>query len=237
MTSVQEFYDRQWKSSHEDMFSLAFTEAIAKSYSFLGNVENQKLLEVGCGSGEQAADFAAQGAIVTVIDISAESLKAAQESAKQKKVELTAVKMNAEQLEFPAESFDLVYINSTLMHVDQQKVLQECSRVLVKGGKLVVIEPLRYAPLVQMYRLFSSYKKMNPHYATLKMFNEGKKYFADYQHQEFYLFSSALLPVFSLKYRWLHQSYRVISKVDNLFLKIFPFLRYGCWVSVVKYTK
>jgi len=237
MTSVQEFYDQQWKSSGEDMFSLAFREAIAKSYTFLGNLQGKKILEVGCGSGEQASHLAAQGAIVTVIDISAESLKAAQDLAKQKKVELTAVKMDAEQLEFPAESFDLIYINSTLMHVDQQKVLQECSRVLVKGGKLAVIEPLRYAPLVQIYRWFSSYKKMNPHYATLKMFNQGKKYFSEHTHQEFYLLSSALLPVFSLKNRWLHRGYDAVSTVDNFLLKIFPFLRHGCWVSVVKYTK
>ena len=237
MTSVQEFYDRQWKSSREDLFSLAFREAIAKSYSFLGNVHGKKVLEIGCGSGEQASYLAAQGAIVTVIDISAESLKTAQELAKKKEVELTAVRMNAEELTFPAESFDLVYINSTLMHVQQQKVLQECSRVLKKGGRLVVIEPLRYAPLVQIYRLFSSYRKMNPQYATFKMFRAGKEYFADYNHQEFYLFSSALLPVFSLKYRWLHQSYDTISKVDNFLLKIIPPLRYGCWVSVVEYTK
>jgi len=222
MTSVQEFYDRQWKSSREDLFSLAFREAIAKSYSFLGNVHGKKVLEIGCGSGEQASYLAAQGAIVTVIDISAESLKTAQELAKKKEVELTAVRM---------------YINSTLMHVQQQKVLQECSRVLKKGGRLVVIEPLRYAPLVQIYRLFSSYRKMNPQYATFKMFRAGKEYFADYNHQEFYLFSSALLPVFSLKYRWLHQSYDTISKVDNFLLKIIPPLRYGCWVSVVEYTK
>ena len=237
MTSVQEYYNQQWSSSSQDMFALAFQEAIAQSYFYLGDLKGKKLLEIGCGSGEQAVYFAMQGAEVTIVDISLESLKIAERLAVQKNTKLAAVQMNAEEMKFSTEEFDLIYINSVLMHVNQQKVLQECSRVLKKEGKLVIVEPLQYAPFVQIYRLLSSYRKMKPKYATLKMFKEGKEYFSDYHHKEFYLFSSALLPVFYLRNNFLQKMYVGIAKVDAALIKIFPFLRFGCWVSVVQYSK
>ena len=237
MTSVQEFYDRQWDGTHDYVFSAAMKKAIEHSYFFLGVLSGKKIIEVGGGDGKQALYFAAQGAIVTVIDISAKSLKAVEQLAQQQGINISTMQMNAERLEFSNDSFDLVYINSLFMHVNQQKVLQECSRVLKKGGKLVIVEPLQYAPLVQVYRLFSSYRKMKPKYATLKMFKEGKKYFSAYQHQEFYFLSSALLPLFYVKSKSLQSIYHAVSKLDNILLKIFAFLRYGCWVSVAQYTK
>lgn len=237
MKPVQDFYDQQWKSSGKDMFALAFEEAIAQSYVYLGELRGKTVLEIGCGSGEQACYFSSQGAFVTVIDISPESLKAAQTKAQESKVKITSLQMDAQQLQFLAESFDLVYINSTLMHVDQQQVLQECSRVLKKGGKLVVLEPMKYAPLVQIYRLLSSYRKMKPRYATFKMFKEGRKYFSEYQHREFYFLASLLLPFFYFRSSLLHRCYHTVARFDIALIKLLPFLRYGCWVSVVEYKK
>ncbi|MDO8656874.1 MAG: class I SAM-dependent methyltransferase [Nanoarchaeota archaeon] len=237
MTSVQEFYDKQWDGNHDYVFSEAMKNAMDHSYYFLGALSGKTIIEVGGGDGKQAIYFATQGAAVTIVDISTESLKRTQHLAQQQGVKLVTILMNAEQLEFPAESFDFVYINSLFMHVNQQKVLQECSRILKKGGKLVIVEPLQYAPFMQVYRLFSSYRKMKPRYATLKMFRTGKKYFTEYQHQEFYFLSSALLPLFYVKNKYLHKIYHYVSTLDNVLLKILPFLRYGCWVSVVEYRK
>ena len=237
MTSVQEFYNQQWDGTHDYVFSTVMKDAINHSYSFLGPLSGKSIIEIGGGYGKQAIYFATKGAAVTVVDISAESLKATKQLAQQQGVKLITLQMDAQQLQFPAESFDLVYINSLFMHVNQQKVLQECSRVLKKEGKLVVLEPMKYAPFVQAYRLFSSYRKMRPRYATLKMFRTGKKYFTEYHHQEFYFLSSALLPLFYVKNKYLHHLYHYVSALDNFLLRIFPFLRYGCWVSVAEYRK
>lgn len=237
MTSVQEYYDQQWDGTKDYVFSEAMKEAIEYSYAAVGSLPGKKLLEIGGGSGKQALYFATLGAAVTAVDISEESLKTTRQLAQKQGIPLSTMPMNAEELQFPADSFDVVYINSLFMHVHQQKVLQECSQVLRKGGKVVIVEPLQYAPLVQVYRLFSSYRTMKPRYATFKMFARGKNYFTEYRHTEFYLFSSGLLPLFYFKNPFLHKIYHGISKVDNVLLHLFPFLRYGCWVSVAEYRK
>ncbi len=237
MTSIPDFYDRQWKHSNEYIFSLAFTQAIAQSYSFLGELNGKTLLEIGCGSGEQACYFARLGGVITVIDISQESLNCASQLARHQKVKLKTVLMDAQQLAFPAQSFDLIYINSTLMHVDSLKVFEECSRVLKADGKLVLIEPMQFAPLVKFYRFFSSYRKMKPKYLTFRMIREGRKYFSEYRSEGFYLFSSLLLPVFFVRIRWLQGIYRSVAKIDSRLVKWFSFLQYGCWVSVTEFRK
>ncbi len=235
------FYDEIWCSpeatSKEEKMLLSRRDAVECSYQLLGDVTRKDLLEIGCGSGRQALFFAAQGANVSVIDLSEESLRLVQHVAATKGIPLVVHLMNAEKMNFKAEQFDLIYINSVLMHVAQQKVLQECSRVLKKGGRLVIVEPLQYAPFVQLYRLLSFYRDIKPKYATLRMFKEGKRYFADYQHKEFYLLASALLPFFYVQSNALHKIYHLAAKVDSLLLRILPFLRRACWVSVVEYRK
>ncbi|MDP3640721.1 MAG: class I SAM-dependent methyltransferase [Nanoarchaeota archaeon] len=237
MKTVREYYDQQWKGSAGDIFSQAFQTAISYSYELLGEIQSKKVLEIGGGSGEQACFFSARGAEVTVIDISLESLKMTEERAQKRKAFLQIEQMDAENMSFADNHFDLIYCNSVLMHVNLQKVMGECSRVLKKGGKLITIEPLRYAPFVQLYRFFSPYKKMKPRYATLRMFRESKRYFSHFSHQEFYLFSSALLPILYGKSTVLQELYHFVAKRERFLFKLCPWLRSCCWVSVVQYQK
>lgn len=235
--SIEHFYDRQWSSGGGDIFSLAFRDAIEYSYTFLGDILGKNVLEIGGGLGEQAVYFAGQGGVVTVIDISAESLKSMQELAGREGVRVRGVVMDAQKMTFDSGQFDVVYINSVMMHVDCAKVMSECSRVLRRGGKLIIVEPLKYGLFVQGYRLVSSYKKMKPQYMTLARFVEGKKYFSAFTHQEFYFFSCLLLPVFFLRVRWVHSLFYGAARVDGLLFMVLPFLRRLAWVSVGVYEK
>ncbi len=235
------FYDAVWNSPEatrrEEKMLFLRQQAIDFSYQLLGELKGKELLEIGAGSGQQAVYLASQGAKVQVIDISTESLKAVSRLAEDNDVIINHQQMNAEALAFPAESFDLIYINSVLMHVNQEKVLPECSRVLKRGGHLVIVEPLQYAPFVQLYRWLSSYQKTKPRYATLTMFRNNRHYFREFMHQEFYLFSSALLPLVYTNSVLLRKLYIISSKIDSGLTKTFPSLRRLGWIAVVRYTK
>ena len=241
--SVEQFYDQQWSlqqlAQEANTILLMFDSAISYSYSLLGNLQGKKLLEIGCGSGQQALYFSSKGSLVTAIDISEECLNSVRNLIKKHAVKNIQVQnMDAHSLQFPDNSFEIIYLNSVLMHADKEKMLRECHRVLAPGGSIIIIEPLQYSPPMMVYRLFSSYRKTNPDYMSISQFKRFAPYFSTFQHQEFYFFSLVSLPFF----RFQNTTHAVrlskqLEKLDNLLIHIFPPLRHLYWVSVVQYHK
>src|ERR1043166_3434922 len=102
--------------------------------------KNLSVLEVGCGLGTDGAQFAKAGAKYTGIDLT----DAAVDLAK-RRFELFQLPGNfrvadAEHLDFPDNSFDLVYSHGVLHHTpDTPAAIAEIHRVLRPGGKAVVM--------------------------------------------------------------------------------------------------
>ena len=98
------------------------------------------VLEVGCGLGTDGAQFAKAGARYTGIDLT----DAAVELAK-RRFELFDLPgafrvADAEHLDFPDNSFDLVYSHGVLHHTpDTAAAVREIHRILRPGGKAVVM--------------------------------------------------------------------------------------------------
>ena len=241
MSTVEEFYNRQWSSSSERREAILFLammkRAIRYSYRLLGKVNGKKMLEIGCGSGEQAAYFAHQGAQVTAIDISDMSLRHTRELALLEKVSVQTMYMDAQNMTFHNNSFDFIYINSTLMHLNHDVVFEECKRVLKKGGKLVIVEPLDQNLILRLFRRFSVYRQMNPRYMNLPAFKKYASWFSLFTHREFYFISVMVLPIFTLFPFPGLGLWRISSVMDRALLRAFPELGPWCWVSVVEYQK
>jgi SAM-dependent methyltransferase len=122
----------------------------------LGDVHGRRVLEVGCGGGQNCLALARQGAMVTGLDLSraqiayAEALAAqvlaAQELAAVGK-RLQFVQGAAEELAgVPDATCDLVLSVNTFQYVrDMGACLAACRRVLRRGGQLVfgLDHPLR----------------------------------------------------------------------------------------------
>ena len=60
--------------------------------------------------------------------------------------------MDAHELKFPDNSFDLVVGRSILHHLDFEKGIAELKRVLKPGGHAIFIEPLRDNPGAKLFR-------------------------------------------------------------------------------------
>lgn len=73
------------------------------------------------------------------VDIDEQAIEAAREALGQENVQFLV--MNAEQLDFEAESFDTVSISASLHHLQNvQQVLEEMKRVLKPNGHFITIE-------------------------------------------------------------------------------------------------
>jgi ubiquinone/menaquinone biosynthesis C-methylase UbiE len=102
----------------------------------------QRILDVGCGTGyllrqlaarcPQASELAGIDAAPTMIEV------AAAMSADDRLHFRTGT---AEELPWPAETFDLVVSTTSFDHwADQQAGLTECARVMATGGALVLVD-------------------------------------------------------------------------------------------------
>jgi 2-polyprenyl-6-hydroxyphenyl methylase / 3-demethylubiquinone-9 3-methyltransferase len=92
-------------------------------------------LDVGCGGGFLAEEFARLGCRVTGIDPSSSTLEAARDHAHQSGLDIDYRVGAGEHLPVGAAGFDLAYCCDVLEHVeDLDRVVAETARVLKPGG-------------------------------------------------------------------------------------------------------
>lgn len=98
------------------------------------------VLEVGCGLGTDGAQFAKAGATYTGIDLTDAAVELARRRFELFDLPGTFRVADAEHLDFPDNSFDLVYSHGVLHHTpDTAAAVREIHRVLRPGGKAVVM--------------------------------------------------------------------------------------------------
>jgi ubiquinone/menaquinone biosynthesis C-methylase UbiE len=99
------------------------------------------VLVPGCGFGEDAIRLASLGANVFASDLSEDVLSIAR--ARAEKAGVPSIHfdvMPAEQLTYADDTFDLIFFNDILHHVDIPSTLAETRRVLKPGAQIVINE-------------------------------------------------------------------------------------------------
>ncbi|MBN1121620.1 MAG: methyltransferase domain-containing protein [Anaerolineae bacterium] len=105
-------------------------------------IQDTQILSVGCGLGAYPAHLVGENPNVYAFDIELDRAITAHE-----RVPNTHVAA-AEHLPYPDESFDVVFSNEVLEHVqDDQQALAEQARVLKSGGRTIIFCPNRWYPV------------------------------------------------------------------------------------------
>jgi SAM-dependent methyltransferase len=227
-----------------------------------------RVLEIGPGMGQDTQFLARNGNEVYTIDISKECLKKVYESMSSSVHESTStnqltdsstpqlfhiLQMDATELGFKGESFDLLFANTVLMHLHRRKFFPEIQRILADGGKAIFIEPLRNNPFLFLYRmLFSKSREIQPDYLSLEEIQQYSSYFQKVETREFYLFSFLFFPFlhFSrlLKGKSNHvpdkpnrtfisSFFHLIERTDSAIIRQFPFTKRFCSFVVIECVK
>lgn len=256
--SEEEFFDRYADEvTVEKLARLPLFSAHAFENRYAAQVmeglRGLRVLDLGCGWGEDAVWFAEQGAATVGIDISPKMLSLMAGLAARRGVGGSVVPLRAvaESLPFPDGSFDVVFGRGTLHHVDVPATLREVYRVLKRGGIAVFSEPLADNPVLNIYRRLN--RSIRSPMETPLRYRDVPGIggaFDAYEHREFKLFAMAVLVWY---YCWskitgafytgwfrdldcgiaCRRSYAFLQRLDAVFLRIFPRLRRWCWLTVI----
>jgi len=104
------------------------------------NTRGLTVLEIGCGLGTDGAQFTKAGADYTGVDLTNAAIELARKRFELFGLTGTFQVADAENLDFPDESFDVVYSHGVLHHTpDIDAAVQELHRVLKPGGRAIVM--------------------------------------------------------------------------------------------------
>ncbi len=137
--TIYETLGERWYEAWDDPVALLRAESRIKHPWILKKIRDHfaeakvEILDVGCGAGFLANEFALEGYPMTGVDLSPESLKVAHIYDQTKTVKY--LEADALKLPFPDKSFDVVTCLDFLEHVkDPERYIEEISRVLRPGG-------------------------------------------------------------------------------------------------------
>ena len=137
--TVEEIFDGA-AAQYDRVGPPLFERAGARLVELLGVSSNTRVLDVGTGIGAALIPAAQRGASVTGIDVAEGMLAHAEQVAQKNKItNYQLLKMDAEHLEFPDDSFDIVACGFALfLCPSMDTALREMHRVLKTGGRVGV---------------------------------------------------------------------------------------------------
>jgi SAM-dependent methyltransferase len=102
-------------------------------------VKGQKVLDLGTGTGVLPRNMYKYGARWIGTDISPEQIEQARRLAAEEGMDIEFKTVSAEQLDYPAETFDIITACQCFWYFDHEKVAPEFHRILKKDGRIVIL--------------------------------------------------------------------------------------------------
>jgi len=119
---------------------------------------SQRLLDVGCGSGQTAIPAARRGIHVTAIDVASNLIAHARQRARAEGLTVRFDEGDAEDLSYPDASFDAVITLIGAMFAPRpDKVAAEFARVIRPGGKLYMANWTPNGMPAKMFKCLAGY--------------------------------------------------------------------------------
>lgn len=130
---TREYFDEVEKRKY-------FVEPHIPTFAEFEKWRGKSVLEIGCGIGTEAINFARHGAKLTVIELSKESLEMAKKRFAGYELSANFILGNAEELDqlvLAGEQFDLIWSFGVIHHSPHpKKILAQCKKLLKDDGEI-----------------------------------------------------------------------------------------------------
>lgn len=179
------------RAFHNARFSHEVRDAQRKYYSCIEHGTKQythrvmelargaDVLEYGCGERPEGLEIAPLSRSMIGIDISDVAIADAAQAANSRGLSNARyIRMDAEELTFGPESFDLVFGNGIIHHLDLDRCFAAIANVLRPGGRALFWEPLGHNPVLNRYRdLTPEARTVDEHPLLRGDFDLARQYF------------------------------------------------------------
>lgn len=150
------FADERWGYEKKRAFRYNLQDYMHETFGF-GNWRGKEVLEVGCGSGIDALEFARNSALVTAVDITENAVVLTKALAEEAALPVNVMQAEGE-LPFPDGTFDLIYSFGVLHHIPNvDDTLSEIRRVLKPNGNIIAMVYNKDS-LLHAYSIMHSHK-------------------------------------------------------------------------------
>jgi 2-polyprenyl-3-methyl-5-hydroxy-6-metoxy-1,4-benzoquinol methylase len=187
----------------------------------LGSVKGCRVLDYGCGQGEEAVYLAKMGAHVTAIDISPVGIRLTKERASLNGVgdRVNAKLMRCDPTEFPSESFDVIHGFGILHHIGLRVGMKETKRLLKPRGRGLFFEHMGNSRLIERLRPTEKDYTKGERPVTWDEVQELRQEFSVMVTRPFHI-AARLRKRIGLLNR------PVVKRLDHAILGALPFMRY-----------
>jgi len=130
----------------KDHFREHFNKYTRKAFQMLPKLEKPRILDIGCGSGVPTIELAklSDGEIIG-IDINQSLLDELNRKTEEEgfSSRVKTVKCSLFEIDFPDESFDIIWAEGSIWIIGFEKALKEWNRLLKPNGFLVVHDEIK----------------------------------------------------------------------------------------------
>jgi SAM-dependent methyltransferase len=195
---------------------------------------NKDVLDFGCSDGWLSLELNLPQRCRSLTGIDISDVAIAKATEKCDRAGLTNTRflvMNAEAMSFPDQSFDVVFGQGILHHLDLDKALSEVARVLRKGGIAIFTEPMGHNPVINLYRrLTPKLRSDDEHPLHMADLLVARRHFEKVELTFYGLFSLASVLIDA---RPNGISYRVGKALDDALLRL-PLIRRYAWQCLIE---
>jgi 2-polyprenyl-3-methyl-5-hydroxy-6-metoxy-1,4-benzoquinol methylase len=202
------------------------------------NLSGKQVLDYGCGNGGFSYLLASRGALVEGIDLSESLVEMAKENTPNGIPRPRFSARDAHATGFADASFDYVFGNGVLHHLELEKAYREVARVLKPGGHAFFMEPMEQHPMLVLLRKATPLaRSVDEKPMTLEEFQMAERFFHNVKHTEHFLFAVVAAPVHLASDKIAYWMIKGLDEMDRGMFKLFPRLRRYAWLSMLEMEK
>jgi SAM-dependent methyltransferase len=237
------FFDRAFSDEIRSGLWSTYYRVVRSSKDFYrhyleSRCEGAEVLEYGCGVTNHAFFLADRGARSVIgIDISPVAVERGNERVRSQGYDSVSYRvMDAEDMDFEDDSFDLVCGGAILHHLDLSRAYSELSRVLRPSGTAIFVEPLGHNPLINLFRdRTPELRTPDEHPLLMTDLRSAEEFFGTVRARFFHLSGLAAVP-----FRGAPGFPRMVAALDafdRALFRLVPPTRKHAWQVAIELTR